>query len=587
MARHDIALWQRHWRRGLIFAAATSLAAAPFVSINNATHLPRVDAITATVMGPRSDSHRTSQAMSGSLPSVAQTAPANAPIPAFPGAQGGGAAAIGGRGGTVYPVISLADDGPGTLRDCAETRSGPRTCIFAVSGIIELQSSLYITNPYLTVAGQTAPGGGILITRAAGAVIGSLVLISTHEVIWQYTRLRHRYIDACADADGSECGALLAVESRAYNVISDHNSLSWNQDEGYGAWRARSFPMRNITFSNSLIAEGLASHSTGLIAGAGNSTLSSAVTDLDLHHNLFMNNSHRNPLLKIGSARVVNNIFYNQRFYVGQFGGAGKYDVIGNYFKRGPMTSVALYPVQAFASNGGQPPDGEPSLYLSGNLGWHNNSDQWTMSAQVQSENGSQIGAIPSGWRRTLSLDAMAGSDGIVALPFPIVAEPAGRLAAQNAELLQHVGASRRVNCLGRWIANRDSVDERLIRQYRDNTGITTLPENETQAGGMPAIAAGEPCVDNDRDGLPDEWELARFQNLNQTAQADPDGDGYTHLEAYLHGRRPPIKVLGTESALSISASSAARFTNDKAGRALRTPRLVVENRPIKPSDQN
>jgi pectate lyase len=516
---------------------------------------------------------RRSQTFSAPAPDIAQSAAVGPLVPAFPGAQGGGAATVGGRGGAVYRVTSLADNGPGTLRDCVETQSGPRTCIFAVSGIIELQSSLYITKPFLTVAGQTAPGGGILITRAEGAVIGSLVLISTHEVIWQYTRFRHRYIDACADSNNSECGALFSVESRAYNIIADHNSLSWNQDEGYSAWRGRDFPMRNITFSNSLIAEGLQSHSTGLIAGGNNSTLSSGVTDLDLHHNLFMNNNHRNPLLKIGSARVVNNIFYNNRFYVGQYGGAGKYDVIGNVYKRGPMTSAAMYPVQAFSSIGGHPPDGEPSIYISGNFGWHNNSDQWSMGAQVQRENGSQMGAIPDTWRRTVSLDAMSGSAGIVALPFPIVAEPAGQLATQNARLIEHVGASRRLNCFGRWMTNRDSVDERLIRQYRDNTGIASLPENETQVGGMPTIAAGEACVDNDNDGLPDEWEIARFRNLNQTAQADPDGDGYTHLETYLHGKRPPIRVFSPSGSPPLSTPATTGTENDGARQTAPTRR--------------
>jgi pectate lyase len=577
MPRHDQAFLQAApLRRILILATATMLAAAHPAPIGKPLPQGRADETIAEPVAARVSAVDRSPAGSASQTGIARTAAA-APVvvPAFPGAQGGGAAAVGGRGGAVYRVTSLADSGPGTLRDCVEDRSGPRTCLFAVSGIVELQTSLYITNPFLTVAGQTAPGGGILITRAAGAVIGSLVLISTHEVIWQYTRLRHRYTDACADADGSECGALLAVESRAYNVIADHNSLSWNQDEGYGAWRGRDFPMRNITFSNSLIAEGLESHSTGLIAGGNNSALSSGVTDLDLHHNLFMNNNHRNPLLKIGSARVVNNIFYNNRFYIGQYGGAGKYDVIGNVYKRGPMTPAALSPVQAFSSTGGHPPDGEPSIYVSGNLGWHNNSDQWTMGARVQSENGSVVGAIPSAWRRTQSLDAMAGSGGIAALPFPIVAEPAGLLAAQNAALIEHVGASRRLSCLGHWETNRDSVDERLIRQYRDDTGIASLPENESQVGGMPVIAAGAACMDNDNDWLPDEWELARFRNLNQTAQADPDGDGYTHLENYLHGKRMPM-IVNCRNAQRVGvAAVASRLTS-------RTPARTIANRRLR-----
>ncbi len=466
------------------------------------------------------------------------------PLAAFPGAQGGGAASVGGRGGAVYKVTSLADAGPGTLRDCAEVKSGPRTCIFMVGGVIELRTPLYIARPFLTVAGQTAPGGGILITRANDAPpITNFVVIATNDVIWQYTRLRGRYMRECdAIAMGTstiECGALFRMSGRSYNVIADHNSLSWNLDEAYGVWRGDASPVHHVTMSMSLIAEGHVSHSTGMLAGASTSALGSTVTDIDAHHNLMMNDNHRNPLFKNKSARIVNNVFYNNRFYASQVGGGGRFDVIGNVYKRGPMTGTALFEIQAFSSQGANAVDGEPSLYVSANLGWHGDptSDQWLLTNRVSGENGSQTGAVPSAWKRTTPLDAMVD---IVPLAHPILADSAERVAAMNGTVVPTVGASRRLGCNGYWAANRDAVDLRLIEQYRTNTGITAPPSTFEN---IPAIAAGTPCADSDNDGMPDLWEMARFGNLAQTAQGDLNGNGYTNLEEYLHGKRWPIKV--------------------------------------------
>jgi hypothetical protein len=132
------------------------------------------------------------------------TTSAGATVPAFPGAEGAGAFATGGRAGTVCEVKNLNDSGPGSLRACVDMK-GPRTVVFKVSGTIKLDGALQVTNPYITIAGQTAPGGGIqLVGKTPGTIphgtaspsdanLGGLLRITTHDVIVRYLRLRHGY----------------------------------------------------------------------------------------------------------------------------------------------------------------------------------------------------------------------------------------------------------------------------------------------------------------------------------------------------------------------------------------------------------
>lgn len=456
-------------------------------------------------------------------------------LAAFPEAQGGGAMSLGGRGGAVHRVTSLADSGPGTLRDCAEVKSGPRTCVFAVGGTIELKTGLWITHPNLTVAGQTAPGGGIQITHAPGAVIPNLVGIATNNIVWRYTKFRHRYVTACSDAGASECGALFTTFSGSRDVIADHNSLSWNQDEGYGIWNGDSKGIGNLTFSQSLIAEGLASHSTGVIVGGSNSALAANVTDVDMHHNLIMNNGHRNPLMKNKSGRVINNIFYNQYFYINQMLGGGLFDVIGNFYKKGPMNHTA-HEVQLAQASGTDALDGAPSLYIASNVGWSQSSasgEQWSFVARVTGENGTEIGAAPTTWRRMSPLPAT---------PRPITVESVDRINGATGSILPIVGASRRLDCTGAWVENRDSVDSRLVQQYLTNTGIANRVVNESSVGGLPSVSSGPACTDADGDGMPDAWEAAH--GLSSTDANDRNtkrigAAGYTNLELYLSGLFP------------------------------------------------
>jgi pectate lyase len=473
-------------------------------------------------------------------------------IPVYPGAMGAGTESIAGRGGNIIKVTNLNDAGPGSLRACVEAK-GPRICVFTVGGVITLNSGLWITSPNLTVAGQTAPGGGILITSHPNIVISNLIGIMTHDILWSYIRIRNRWHSACSDGGASECGANLTIFG-GYNIIADHISISWNQDEGIGIWRGSSTPLHDITMSNNFIAEGLASHPTGLIIGSDSSALDAELSNVDFHHNLTMTNGHRNPLMKNKSGRVINNIYYNQYFYINQFGGGGQFDSIGNYYKKGPLYSH-FHEIQAFSGSGGGVVYGNPSLYISGNRGYNQSDekgDQWVMANRVTNENGSEIGAIPLEWRRSTPLPSTTN---------PIVPEPVENIIGEKGSIVPTVGASRRLDCNGNWVANRDSVDARLVTQYLTNTGKSSIPVKESDGGGIPTIASGTACTDTDNDGMPDDWENANFKNLQQTAAGDADGNGYTNIEEYLNGTKatptqPSVLLPPTNFELSLEVAN-------------------------------
>lgn len=454
--------------------------------------------------------------IAGFLSSITMSTPLAYAISAFPGAQGGGAVSIGGRGGRIIEVTTLADSGPGSLRACA-LASGPRICVFKVAGDIKLQSVIYIMNPYLTVAGQTAPGGGIQISGVTSTQ--NLIGIDTHDVIWQYTKIRKGFNPNLAGE--FIAGANLTIDGASYNVIVDHNSVQWNQDEGLSVWSGP-VPAKNITFSNNLVAEGLYPHSTGYLTGATTSAVSSQMTDIDFYNNLTMNNSHRNPLLTNKSSRVINNLFYNYAYYAVQAGPGVNLDLIGNKFKFGPMNATTVRELQLYGSG--------HSVYIANNIGYfqpNKSGEQWQMVSQVAGQNATDYGTpAPLSSRRFSKLPATQ---------YPITITDVDNI---EAIILPQAGASRRLGCDGNWVSNRDSVDLRLVTQYTNDSGIRTIPRDQAEVGGFPVIAAGTPCADADHDGMPDQWEVARGLNPNNAADANSDrnSDGYTNIEEYLAG---------------------------------------------------
>lgn len=253
-----------------------------------------------------------------------------AKIPAFPGAEGGGAYTPGGRGGKVIVVTSLADRGPGTLREACET-GGARIVVFNVAGVIKLESPINVRAPYITIAGQTAPGDGICVT-------GASFLLDTHDIIIRHMRFRRGEQDVLFrdDALGGNCVG---------NVIIDHVSASWGLDENMSLYRHvydrradggyTKLPTVNITIQNSMFTEALDcyNHAFGATIGGHNSMFC---------RNLFASNISRNCSIGMdGDFNFVNNITYNW-WNRSIDGGDNKslLNIINNNFKPGPITPL-------------------------------------------------------------------------------------------------------------------------------------------------------------------------------------------------------------------------------------------------------
>ena len=456
-----------------------------------------------------------------------------AEIPAFPGAEGGGMWTKGGRGGKVITVTSLADNGPGTFREACET-GGARIIVFNVAGIIRLETPVSIRAPYVTVAGQTAPGDGVVIT-------GETVDVDTHDVIIRHMRFRRGITDVISRNDA------LSGEPVG-NVMYDHLSCSWGLDENVSIYRHmyldeegvnRKLPTVNITMQNCISSEGLDTynHSFGSTLGGVNSTFM---------RNLFSSNAGRNPSMSSSEFHFINNVTHNWSHRTGD--GSGRaYNVINNYFKPGPVTN-ANEPVgyRVFRANGrGRTPGW---VYVEGNVVEGNEAvskDNWD-------------GGVQEG-HSAEDLAFMRAKE-----PLPMM-NPLTIMDAEEAcqFVLENAGAT---------LPKRDAVDERVIRQVKtnriewvevDNTALLEslkvvrqtrrLPEDSykmgiiydiRQVGGLPEYK-GEPYVDTDKDGMPDAWELKYGLNPNDPSDAvkDLNGDGYTNIEKYINGINPTQKV--------------------------------------------
>jgi hypothetical protein len=494
---------------------------------------------------------------------------AQGPTAAFPGAQGGGALSVGGRGGTLYLVTNTADSGVGSLRTCIDA-SGPRTCVFRTGGTIALLNTLTVANPFITIAGQTAPGGGIQITgpSGAGAPGNPSIVVKTHDVVIQYLRIRrgHNSGEICNQNPWS-CGSSLEILAGSgtdtYNIVFDHDSVEWSNYDafiilGSHAGVNTSQP-RLVTVSHSIIGEELAAAgqttatNTSGYSGDG-STVPDLMTDIDFHHNLFAGASHRLPLITIKSARLVNNYIYAWTYYPTRT--TGLRDIIGNYFAYRSGQTFVSHEIQAWVGAQGNDTSFAPSFYLAGNMGPSDptGTSNWLLTGLAVNEAGGEVSSpLSTAYQRSSPIPTSAGY-------IPIVADPVTNISAASGLLLNTsraapydgVGASRGLDCKGNWVNAQDPVDSRIVNAVANGTtlfgsytysSLATSPQTQADLGGWPTLAAGTACVDSNNNGIPDVWESYWGGVFGLGSTLNPNGfnfgDGYTNLEHYIHGVSP------------------------------------------------
>lgn len=450
-------------------------------------------------------------------PTRMPTSPPNpSAVAAFPGAEGMGAQTEGGRGGQVIEVTNLNDAGPGSLRAAIET-SGPRMVVFRLAGTIQLKSSLTINNPYITIAGQTAPGEGITL-RDISAAVDALIQIETHDVVVRYLTLR-----AGPPSAGDGMMILSSSSHDTYNVVIDHNSISWAVDRDLATW----YDVHDITIQWNIFSEGLncsinskGCHSKGVLLGGYASDENKdkpGAYNLSFHHNLMAHDGERNPYIKVsGVVDVVNNVAYNP------FGTFSHIDMIyqlapdqvnyvGNYYKPGPNTEVK-YGIRAI-----NPGAAGAGIFVSGNIG-------------PQRENNS----LPD-----INIVNPDSRQYVVSTPFS-----AGSITTTSAleayeQVLADAGANKGLDCDGTVVTRRDAIDMRIVNDVQNGTG--KIIDDPAQVGGWLTIGPATPCADSDHDGMPDAWEQKYRLNPNDPSDASKDAneDGYTNIEEFLNGTRP------------------------------------------------
>lgn len=465
-----------------------------------------------------------------------------AKIPAFPGAWGGGMYSFGGRGGKVIVVTNLNDSGPGSFREACE-QAGPRIVVFNVAGIIQLKDRVSIRAPYITIAGNTAPGDGICIA-------GDTVELNTHDVIVRHMRFRRGKTDP-ADRDDSFGGNPVG------NIMIDHVSASWSLDENISMYRHMyqppaggkelKLPTVNVTIQNSISSESLNifHHSFGSTIGGLNSTF---------HHNLWACNTGRNPSIGMyGDFTFANNVLFNYHHRTVDGGDhMSLYNIYNNYFKPGPGTpdnDVRYRLLKPESERNKNVVDHFGKAYVAGNVVEGNDrvtKDNWDGGVQPD------VRAEPL----KVALAKIRVNE-----PFKHALLDISSAEVAYSYVLANAGAT---------LPHRDPVDLRIIEQTRTGVipprqiakgsvekaqfygyaqkytdelielvpkGFVTDP---SEVGGWP-VYQGTPYKDSDHDGLPDDWETAHGLNPNDASDAvkDSNGDGYTNIEDFINGLDP------------------------------------------------
>lgn len=475
----------------------------------------------------------------GTVTSGVDVALSPATIPAFPGARGYGALSVGGRGGRIIEVTNLNAAGPGSLKEAIEAE-GPRIVVFRVAGEIVLpRTTLKIRNPYITIAGQTAPGGGITLRSDSGDNTGALIRLQdgVHDVIIQHLKLR---LGARLDGGGPQTDNITIDD--ASRVVIDHCSLEWATDGSIDISEADG-SVFDITVQRSILAETLEPHATAMLISRSGDT-QGGLSRVSVHHNLFAHNTHRNPRVTSTErqepitippeVQVVNNVVYNWSNRVGNTKANVRVDLVGNYMKSGPRSNSNLENVYRHEH---APPDDAsdiaraPSILISGNIQTPNFTDatvdNWqllTFAYHIRGE------SLPLEWRRTSRLFAVV----------PVTVESASEAFSS---VMDDVGANKRLNGDGTFTPRIDFIDQAIVDDVINGTGPSTQTEMDHQDdfGGYPLIDPGIPYADTDHDGMADVFENIYGFNPNEGSDGlqDADGDGYTNIEEFLNGTNP------------------------------------------------
>lgn len=448
-------------------------------------------------------------------PPAAQVPPASvtvgpAPLLAFPGAEGAGRFALGGRGGAVFHVTHLGDSGPGSLRAAVEA-AGPRTVVFEVSGTIALKSPLRVTNGRLSIAGQTAPGDGITLRDQPFE-------IAADDVVVRFIRSR------LGDESGVDGDAIGVVAGR--RIVLDHVSASWSTDEALSLSARFDKPetsFGDVTVQWSFITESLNLNrpKKGEAHGFGTLLRASRGARISFHHNLWAlhldrmprpGNWHKPDVDPLGGFYDFRaNVFYGwgrdrAGYNLDSAGTRSTYSFTDNAYVSGPMSTGAL----AFEES-----SPVAHAYFARNaMNGVIPADPWTL---VRAHPKHLPAGLPPGYRLAQDLDHG-----------PITADAAD---TAHDKVLARAGAS----------LVRDLVDLRIVEHVRRKTG--RLIDSQREVGGWPALQSLPAPPDTDRDGMPDAWERAHGldpADARDSAQVNP-ATGFTRLEDYLARLVAPI----------------------------------------------
>jgi hypothetical protein len=436
---------------------------------------------------------------------------------AFPGAEGFGKYTTGGRGGKVFVVTHLNDNGEGSFRQAAEA-GVPRIIVFAISGTIHLQSRLAIKGN-VTIAGQTAPGDGICLADQP-------VQLGGDNIIVRYMRFRmgdKNQNKGMVDGSGSD-DAFGGTKRK--HIVIDHCSMSWSTDEVFSVYEGDSTTLQwniiaeplNYSYHFETGDKDFEHHGYGGIWGGKH---------LSAHHNLFAHCNSRNPRFngtRQSKEELVdyrNNVIYNWGHNNVYGGEGGHYNIVNNYYRYGPSTSKSVRFQIVNPSRLAKPFIPVGKYYVDGN--YVDEAPEITRNNWL----GVYIGNAPDSEKVAAKM-----SSAFEFLPMPVQSA-----AAAYKDVL---------DCAGAHLPKRDTMDERIIRDVKNRTGRFIdvqggFPHGtayEATVNAWPALQSKPAPADKDQDGMPDAWETK--QKLNPSDASDATAytldKQYTNIEVYING---------------------------------------------------